>query len=229
MPSPLQTAFATDGYVRIERAVPLDLADSLRRRMAEAALTHAPRPTIKLGDDPQAAALLTSAPLQAAFDALLGPGAWIAPTALEDLRVKNPAPPQPPWWHIDVFERGPQTTDEDLLSWRASPRCGGVGLLVLLLLSDVTDTDAPTALRAGSHHAVARHLAATGDDGLALGDLLARGIAADTADAAVALTTGPAGAAYLCHPMLVHAALANTGDGPSYWALPAVRVAEGEV
>jgi hypothetical protein len=178
---------------------------------------------VKLGDDAEGALLIATPPLRAAFDALLGPGRWAEPEVLEDLRVKFPGRPQPCWWHIDVFERGPQTVDEDLFSWRASSRCGGVGLLVVLLLSDAGPADSVTALRAGSHRAVARRLEAAGADGLSLGDLLALGIDEETAGAPVVMTTGDAGTAFLCHPMLVHAAMAHTGDAPSYWALPAIR------
>jgi hypothetical protein len=224
MAASLKDQFDIHGYVRVDGAVAPDLVGPLRRRMAETASEREARSTVKLGDDAEAASLLTTAPLRAAFDALLGPGGWVEPPVLEDLRVKFPAARQRTWWHVDVFERGPQTTDDDLLSWRASSRSGGVGLLVLLLLSDVGETDAATALRSGSHRAVAKHLDAAGDDGLSLGALLELGIDEETADAPVVLTTGPAGTAFLCHPMLVHAALSHTGAAPSYWALPPIRL-----
>lgn len=214
--------FDADGYVRIDGAVAPDLLTDARRRMDAALAHHEPRGAVKLGDDPFCAPLIATPRLRAAFDALLGPGGWIEPEALEDLRIKFPAP-QRLWWHVDVFERGPQTRDEDVLTWRVSPSSGGVGLLVLLLLSDVEPTDGATALRVGSHHAVARRVDAVGDQGLSLGELLELGIDADTAAAPVALAAGPAGAAFLCHPMLVHAALPHTGTSPSYWALPQVR------
>jgi hypothetical protein len=218
----LKDEFDADGYVRIDGAVVPDLLTDARRRMNTALADHEPRGTVKLGDDPFSAPLIASPPLRAAFDVLLGPGGWIEPEALEDLRIKFPAP-QRVWWHVDVFERGPQTKDEDVLTWRASPRSGGVGLLVLLLLSDVEPTDGATALRVGSYHAVARRVDAAGEEGLSLGELLDLGIDADTADAPVAIAAGPAGTAFLCHPMLVHAALPHTGASPSYWALPAIR------
>jgi Phytanoyl-CoA dioxygenase (PhyH) len=224
MAKSLKDEFVTRGYVRIDAAVAPDLLTDLRRRMNVAMATHERQATVKLGDDVQAAPLIVTAPLRVAFDALLGSGGWTEPEALEDLRVKLPSSSRPNWWHIDVFERGPETRDQDASTWRASPRCGGVGLLVLLLLSDVGPTDGATAVRAGSHHAIAKRLAAAGDDGLSLGDLLNGGIDAETADSPVVLTTGRAGTAFLCHPMLVHAALSNTGASPSYWALPPIRL-----
>jgi hypothetical protein len=228
MAAALKEEFDRCGYVRIDGAVDARLAAGLRDRMAEASRGRQAGPTVKLGDDAAGAPLIMSPPLRAAFDALLGSGRWVKPDVLEDLRVKFPGPPRPGWWHIDVFERGPLTVDEDLFSWRASPGCGGVGLLVLLLLSDVGPADCATALRAGSHRAVARRLKAAGAAGLSLGELLALGIDAGTADAPVSLTTGPAGTAFLCHPMLVHAAMPHTGDAPSYWALPVIRLAPSE-
>jgi hypothetical protein len=224
----LKDEFDAKGYVRIDGALsPVQLAD-LRHRMDEALAGREIRSTMKLGDDREAADLVTTAPLRAAFNALLGSGSWLEPLVLEDLRIKFPAPPEPLWWHIDVFEHGVQTSDEDVLSWRASPRCGGVGLLVLLLLSDVSRTDAATAMRVGSHRTVARYLDAAGEDGLSLGELLDSGIDVETADASIDLTIGSAGTAFLCHPMLVHAALPHTGASQSYWALPAIRLAENE-
>lgn len=226
MATALKDEFETHGYVRVDAVLVPDRLAVLRRRMDQAIAGLAPRLTMRLDDDVEAADLIATAPLRDAFDALLGPGRWTRPEALEDLRVKRPNPSQPVWWHIDVFERGPHTVDDDALTWRASPRCGGVGLLVLLLLSDVGPTDGATALRAGSHRAVARRLDAAGDDGLSLGELLDLGIDEDTADAPVVLTTGPAGTAFLCHPMLVHSALPHTGAAPSYWALPPIRFAD---
>ena len=222
----LKDTFDAQGYVRIDGAIEPDRLTDLRRRMDEALAGCEAGPTVKLGDDAEAAPLIVTAPLRAAFDALLGPGRWREPEGLEDLRVKLPSSPGPYWWHIDVFERGLETQDEDALSWRASPRCGGVGLLALLLLSDVGPADGATAMRVGSHRAVARRLGAAGDGGLSLGELLDLGIDAETADAPVHLAAGPAGTAFLCHPMLVHAALSHTGEGPSYWALQAIRLAE---
>jgi hypothetical protein len=228
MAAALKDEFDRCGYVRIDGAVDASLAAALRHRMAEASRKREAASTVKLGDDAEGAPLITAPPLRAAFDALLGPGRWLEPEVLEDLRVKFPGPPRPGWWHIDVFERGPRTVDGDLSSWRASARCGGVGLLVVLLLSDVGPADSATALRAGSHRAVARRLDAAGADGLSLGELLEGGIDAETASAPVVFTTGAAGAAFLCHPMLVHAAMPHTGDAPSYWALPAIRLAQSE-
>jgi len=223
MNSSLKDRFDERGYVRIDDALAPEGIAGLRRRMDGALAAAGPHPVVKLGDDAEAASLLAGPPLRAAFDALLGPGGWIPPDVLEDVRIKRPAQDRPDWWHVDVFERGPQTQDEDLMSWRAGPGCGGVGLLVLLLLSEVGPADGATALRVGSHGAVAKRLDSAGDEGLSLGELLDLGIDAETAHLPVELTTGPAGTAFLCHPLLVHTALAHTGERPSYWALPPIR------
>jgi hypothetical protein len=219
----IKDEFESSGCVRVDAGIALNLLAGLRRRMDEALTGVERSATVKLGDDAQAAPLIATAPLCAAFDGLLGPDRWIRPAALEDLRVKFPARAQPASWHVDVFEQGPQTRDDDVLTWRASTRCGGVGLLVLLLLSDVGPDDAATAIRLGSHRAVAKHLSAAGAAGLSLDELLGLGIDAETESAPIILTTGAAGTAFLCHPLLVHTAQANTGAAPSYWALPPIR------
>jgi hypothetical protein len=50
------------------------------------------------------------------------------------------------------------TEDPDFLSWRANVASKGRALLMLFLISDVGEDDAPTRIRVGSHRDVARTL-----------------------------------------------------------------------
>ena len=61
-------------------------------------------------------------------------------------------------WHIDpAFDHH----KPDFMDWRVNIHSRGRTLLMLFLFSDVTEADAPTRLRAGSHMDIARaiHLA----------------------------------------------------------------------
>ena len=122
-------------------------------------------------------------------------------------------------WHIDPSFGFEHT--HDFLAWRANVRSRGRALLMLFLLSDVGDDDAPTRIRVGSHAHIARQLAPAGDAGLTLGELAADGFAS-SASCDEALAVGPAGTVYLCHPFLVHAAQRHRGKRPRFLAQPAL-------
>ena len=78
----------------------------------------------------------------------------------------------------------------------------GRALLLLMLFSDVTEDDAATRIRVGSHADVARALV----------------------DA-----TGRAGDVFLCHPFLVHAASwPHRGTAPRFIGQPCIHHPEGE-
>jgi hypothetical protein len=90
---------------------------------------------------------------------------------------------------------------------------------MLFLFSDVGEADAPTLIRAGSHHDIARQLAPAGEAGLSLRELAADGFAGSGAREEV-LATGEAGTVYLCHPFLVHSAQPHRGTTPRFMAQP---------
>jgi hypothetical protein len=81
--------------------------------------------------------------------------------------------------------------------WRANVASRGSALLMLFLISDIGESDAPTRIKIGSYLDVARHLQPAGDAGLSHGEL-------DEFCAVLqrpqALATGQAGDVYLCHP-----------------------------
>ncbi len=123
-------------------------------------------------------------------------------------------------WHFDGSYAG------DDGSWWTNHRSKGRALLMLVLLSDVGERDAPTRIRVGSHRYVRDLLLPYGEEGvnhqrLELSDEI------DACD--VALATGRAGDVYLCHPFLVHAAQRHGGTEPRFVAQPGVPWKEGSL
>ena len=102
------------------------------------------------------------------------------------------------------------------MSWRINIHSKGRALLMLFLFSDVSDEDAPTRMRIGSHFDIARQLAPAGEQGLSLRELAANGFE-ESAGRSEALATGRAGTVYLCHPFLVHSAQPHRGRQPGSW------------
>ncbi|MCO5170452.1 MAG: phytanoyl-CoA dioxygenase family protein [Planctomycetes bacterium] len=220
--------FVEDGYVRLGGAVPADVVAEVARAVwAEAGCDPAAsgtwtRPVVRLGDragGPFTAAAQAPA-LHAAFDALVGPGRWRPRGSLGAfvLRFPSPVDPADTGWHVDASFPGDDPAD--YLSYRVNVRSRGRALLVLLLLSDVGEDDAPTRLRAGSHLDVARLLAPHGDAGLGFMALAER--LGATERCPEVLAAGPAGTAYLCHPFLAHAGQAHRGGRPRLLAQPAL-------
>jgi hypothetical protein len=223
-PAQLQQ-FSQDGFVKIDAAFPRALADEARAILwrdtgcdADNPATWT-KPVIRLG-------MYTEAPfvqsantpvLHEAFDQLVGPGRWLPCGAMGTFPIRFPSTEDPgdTGWHIDVSFGG---SPGDFLSWRANARSKGRTLLMLFLYSDVGADDAPTRLRVGSHHDIARTLAPAGEDGLSLRELL--GPIEDTAHRPEALATGDAGTVYLCHPFLVHAGQPHRGTRPRFMAQP---------
>lgn len=219
--------FIDHGYVRLDEAFP--------RAVAAACCTtlwrdtgcdpHDPRtwtrPAIRLGmyATPPFLAAAQTPRLHQAFDQLVGPGRWLPCRALGTFRCAFPseADPGDAGWHVDVSFG---LESPDFLEWRANVSSRGRSLLMLFLFTDVGEDDAPTRLRVGSHHDVARQLAPAGDAGLTLRELTA-GDCASSAHRPETRATGDAGTVYLCHPFLVHAAArAHRGTRPRFLAQP---------
>jgi hypothetical protein len=87
-------------------------------------------------------------------------------------------------------------------------------VLLLTLLSDVTAHDAPTRLRKGSHHDVARVLGAEPVDFADMGRLVAE----VSRDRPVTHATGAPGDVYVVHPFTAHAADEHRGREPRFMA-----------
>lgn len=218
--------FIADGFVRIDNAFPTELAADCRAILWRATGCDPDepaswtQPVIRIGHLalPPFRAAANTPVLHAAFDALVGPGRWLPCGGLGTFPIRFPSPDDPgdAGWHIDV-SFGFETPD--FMQWRANVHSKGRALLMLFLLSDIGEADAPTRLRPGSHLDIARRLAPHGDDGLTLGELAADGFGGARGRGEV-LATGAAGTVYLCHPFLVHAAQPHRGTRPRFLAQP---------
>jgi hypothetical protein len=226
--------FIQDGFVRIDRAFPRQLADQGRAILWRdlpcdpddpASWT---RPVIRLGyygDEPFKTAA-NSPLLHAAFDQLVGKGRWRPRTNLGTFPVRFPSPDDPgdAGWHVDVSFPGEEcdpNEQTDFSSWRVNVTSRGRALLMLFLFSDVGERDAPTRIRVGSHFDMARFLAPAGEAGMS--HLVLDQMGAERPEA---LATGEAGSVYLCHPFLVHAAQMHRGSVPRFMAQPPLHPAE---
>ena len=178
------------------------------------------RPVVRLGEygAPPFAEAANAPRLRAAFDQLAGPGRWLPRSTLGSFPIRFPsaADPGDTGWHVDASFPGPDPGN--YLSWRINVQSRGRALLMLFLFSDVSEADAPTRIRVGSHRDVARILAPAGEAGLDFMDLAGR--LASSEGRPEVLATGPAGTVYLCHPLLAHAAQPHRGHVPRFMAQP---------
>lgn len=219
-------AFHEQGFVRIDDAFSPDLADQARAILWRdtGCDAHDPlswtQPVVRLGryvQEPFRLAANTPA-LHQAFDRLVGPGRWEPTMSLGTFPIRFPSSEDPgdAGWHVDMsFGTG----NPDFMDWRINRFSRGRALLMLFLFSDVTDDDAPTRIRVGSHRAIADLLSTAGEQGLTLRELAAVDFAG-TAALPEVHATGPAGTVYLCHPFLVHAAQPHRGRNPRFMAQP---------
>jgi hypothetical protein len=223
-------SFIEDGFVRIDEAFSRSTAEAALRIFRDdllrqgidpedAATWSAPVVRLGLYTQPDIVAAANSPKLVEAFDQLAGAGNWRACRAVGTVPVRFPSATDPgdTGWHIDVSYGGDAA---DFLSWRANVHSRGRALLMLMLFSDVSDQDAPTRIRAGSHRDIARALAPAGEQGLSLRELLP--VFAGLPEHRQVLATGRAGTVYLCHPFLLHAAQPHAGTRPRFLAQPPV-------
>jgi hypothetical protein len=223
----LQQCFVRDGFVHLEHAFSSELAGECRALLSrdlgcdpEDPSTWT-RPVVRLGDYPQEPfrrAANTPA-LHAAFDALVGRGRWVARPSLGTFPIRFPSDDDPgdTGWHADAGFYG------DDGSLRLNLYSRGRALLMLFLLSDVGDNDAPTRIEVGSHFEVPRLLQPAGEAGLTYLELAA--LFDPDWEHPIALATGAAGDVYLCHPFLVHAAQRHRGRTPKFMAQPPLHPA----
>ncbi|WP_231974145.1 phytanoyl-CoA dioxygenase family protein [Pseudonocardia sp. HH130630-07] len=160
--------------------------------------------------------------LRAAYDALVGPGRWRPRIGMGSFPIRFPhtGAPGDDGWHVEASFAGPDDGP------RLSVRSRGRALLLLVLYTDVGPDDAPTLLRPGSHHEVARLLAPHGDDGADWAELCRRAVPA-TAHLPEVAATGRAGDVYLVHPFVVHRAqpMGAGARGPRIIAQPPLEPA----
>lgn len=220
--------FIEDGFIRLDRAFPRELADEGRELLWRdtGCDPHDPatwtRPVVRLGGYSQEPfrRAVNMPLLHATFDRLVGVGRWLPRQSLGGFPIRFPSPDDPgdTGWHADASFSG------DDGSLRLNINSDGRALLMLFLFSDVGEDDAPTRIRVGSHLDVPRILEPAGDAGLSFIELPER-LDLDN-DQPIALATGEAGTVYLCHPFLIHAAQTVRGPRPRFMAQPPLIQAE---
>ncbi|MGY2032221.1 phytanoyl-CoA dioxygenase family protein [Nocardia gipuzkoensis] len=161
--------------------------------------------------------------LEQAFDQLVGPGRWVHKHGLGTVQVRFPHtdPPHDDYWHFEGSYLPEGWSGHSFTNYRSRARA----LFMFVLLTDVTDIDAPTRIRVGSHLAVPRRLHRYGEAGIDASRIDETGVLEATADLPVTYATGYAGDVYLCHPFLIHAAQAHHGTSPRFMATPTLEPA----
>jgi hypothetical protein len=218
--------FIMDGYVRIDNTFSAEVANAVLdilwqdipfNRLDARSWTE---PVIRLGMYTQQPFIdsVNTPLLHAAFDQLIGAGKWLPCRSVGTFPVRFPSQKRPgdTGKHVDASFAGDDPTN--YFEWRVNVKSKGRALLMLVLYSDVSETDAPTAIYKSSHVDVAKMLYPEGDRGLSFIELANRLPQLPERD--VALATGKAGTIYLCHPFLVHSAQAHTGSNPKFMAQP---------
>lgn len=225
--SPQQTdQFIHEGFVRLDGAFSARLAGEARRILwadtgcnPEDPATWT-KPVIRLGmyAQPPFVAAANTPGLHRAFDQLVGPGRWLPCRSMGTFPVRFPSAGDPgdTGWHVDASFPG--ADPDNYFEWRINVWSEGRALLMLFLFSDVSERDAPTRIRAGSHLDVARVLARAGAPGLSFTELAAA--LAGLPERKEVSATGPAGTVYLCHPFVAHAAQPHRGSQPRFLAQP---------
>jgi len=219
-------SFINDGFIKIENAFPTGVADECRAILWKATQCDPDdsatwiHPVIRipeLGHEPFKKAANTPV-LHNAFDQLAGKGNWVPRMTLGSFPIRFPGngPANDTGWHVDASFPGDNA--DNYLDWRINIHSKGRALLMLFLFSNVSDRDAPTVIKVGSHLGVAKILEPAGETGLSCIELAQKLETLPKYEEAWA--TGRAGTVYLCHPFLVHAAQDHRGDTPKFMAQP---------
>ena len=219
-------SFIKNGFVKIENAFPSGIADDCRAILWKATQCDPnnpdswTQPVIRIGElglKPFEKAANTSI-LHNAFDQLVGKGNWLPRSTLGSFPIRFPSNEKAndTGWHVDASFAGADVNN--YLEWRINVHSKGRALLMLFLFSDVTEKDAPTIIKVGSHLDIAKILEPEGEEGLSFMELAQRIDSIPYRAEAVAI--GKAGTVYLCHPFIVHAAQNHHGTTPKFMAQP---------
>jgi hypothetical protein len=226
--------FIHEGFVRIDHAFSSETAAAARDILwkdldcdPHDASTWT-KPVIRLGwySQPPFVEAANTPVLHAAFNQLVGKDRWIPRGNMGSFPVRFPSTQDPgdTGWHVDTSFPG--SDPHNFINWRANMKSKDRALLMLFLFSDVSEHDAPTRIRAGSHIDVARILKPEGDAGLSFMELAER--LHPLPERKEALATGEAGTVYLCHPFIIHAAQPHRGKEPRFMAQPPLQL-KGEL
>jgi len=225
-------SFIDTGFIRIDDAFPPDLADACRSILwTQTGYNPTDRstwsqPVIRIGelDHPPFVAAANTPILHAAFDQLLGKDHWLPRTSLGSFPIRFPSKELAgdTGWHVDASFPGDDSAN--YFDWRINIHSKGRALLMLFLFSDVSEPDAPTRIRIGSHLDVARLLESAGEPGLSFMALAGKLDSLPRRDEELAV--GKAGTVYLCHPFLAHAASDHHGSNPKFMAQPPLLLAQ---
>ncbi|TLS41095.1 phytanoyl-CoA dioxygenase [Streptomyces montanus] len=216
--------FLEDGFVKIEGAFPPRVATHCARLLWRETGCDPDDPSTwdkpvhwvpDMAQGPFAAAVNTPA-LHEAFDLLVGEDRWLSRYSLGTfpLRFPHEEEPDDAGWHIEGSYQ-PEGATWPYTNVRSKDRA----LLMLFLFSEVTEEDAPTRIRVGSHLDVPRILEPYGEKGVS-GLEIAPQLVEASAHRPLAYATGRPGDVYLCHPFLVHAAQPHHGSRPRFMAQP---------
>ncbi|WP_106401042.1 phytanoyl-CoA dioxygenase family protein [Actinocorallia populi] len=217
--------FITDGFVKLEAAVPPETADAARALLWRRIGLSPQDPsgwkepvvwTSDLTGEGPFGQIVRSPRLAEALDGLCGAGGWHPRGSLGMTPVRFPLPPvaDDRGWHIDA--NAPQPDGTYLCSGEPET------MLLLTLLSDVGPDDAPTRIRIGSHRDAAAAMAGRVLDPFEAGPL----VDAASSHRPSAYATGRAGDMYLVHPFTVHAADEHRGHEPRFMSQAPVPLAE---
>lgn len=216
--------FLDDGFVKIEGAFPPRVAEHCARLLwRETGYDREDPGTWKdpvhwvydMAQGPFAAAVNTPV-LHEAFDVLVGEDRWLSRYSLGSFPLRFPHEDEPDdaGWHIEASYT-PEGAEHPHTNVHSKDRA----LLMLFLFSEVTEADAPTRIRVGSHLDVPPVLAPYGEVGASFLELGPK-VAEASAHRPLAHATGGPGDVYLCHPFLVHAAQPHHGTRPRFMAQP---------
>lgn len=156
--------------------------------------------------------------LHSAFNQLIGQDKWIPCKSVGTFPVRFPSSEQPNDIGKHVDASFPGNEPNNFFEWRVNVKSKGRALLMLVLYSNVSQNDAPTAIYEGSHIDVAKLLSKEGNKGLSFMELA--GKLAELPKRKDVYATGEAGTVYLCHPFLVHSAQPHKGITPKFMAQP---------